>query len=296
MPPGLFSIVFRRPVTPLSHPATCYALPACSQLARSNRTCWSQSSQSPPIEGSRTAPSQQTSFASAVLAGTKVPPKTRRQPVRPPQNNPASSQIILRNFTLFIRPLQCPKASPAALDITTNAERARHPSTACSYAPLLRHQSNMEGATSRLDVLARQLTLAGAPAAAGAGTAAADLSGICPRALGAYLCHDNPELRAAIFDFLKVGSCGAAGAAGAGAANRKRGFRAQRADVANRDVAPTPTHSPPPPPPSTHPNPAGPPVPPRPLPEPDGVPRAHPAAPQEVSGPALLLHPGVPQQ
>jgi hypothetical protein len=33
-----------------------------------------------------------------------------------------------------------------------------------------------------------------------------DISGLCPNKLGAYLCHDNPELRQAIFDFLKASS------------------------------------------------------------------------------------------
>ncbi|KAI8465897.1 MAG: hypothetical protein J3K34DRAFT_473059 [Monoraphidium minutum] len=56
-------------------------------------------------------------------------------------------------------------------------------------------------AASRIDVLAKQLTASsvGAPS----GPASMDLTGVCPEKLGAYLCHDNPELRRAIFEFLK---------------------------------------------------------------------------------------------
>lgn len=31
-----------------------------------------------------------------------------------------------------------------------------------------------------------------------------DLSGVCPKQLGAFMCHDNAELRRAIYEFLKV--------------------------------------------------------------------------------------------
>ena len=48
---------------------------------------------------------------------------------------------------------------------------------------------------SRLEVLARHLTLAEQPGG---------LAAVCPKKLGAYIAHDNMELRAAIFEFLKV--------------------------------------------------------------------------------------------
>jgi hypothetical protein len=54
-------------------------------------------------------------------------------------------------------------------------------------------------ADRRLEVLSRQLN-AGSVEAPLAG----ELAGLCPKKLGAFLVHDNPELRASIFEFLKV--------------------------------------------------------------------------------------------
>lgn len=47
----------------------------------------------------------------------------------------------------------------------------------------------------RLEVLARQLTLSGE---------GDSLAALCPNKLAPLLVHDNGELRAAIFEFLKV--------------------------------------------------------------------------------------------
>ncbi|GBF88240.1 hypothetical protein Rsub_00952 [Raphidocelis subcapitata] len=54
---------------------------------------------------------------------------------------------------------------------------------------------------NRIEVLARQLTLAGPGESQGAGQEV--LVGLCPRKLEAYLTHDNADLRARIFEFLK---------------------------------------------------------------------------------------------
>lgn len=66
---------------------------------------------------------------------------------------------------------------------------------------------------SRLEVLSRQMTAGGMPT----GDDIFDLSGVCPQALGRYLVHDNPELRAAIFEFLKASRGCMDGCAGNGA-------------------------------------------------------------------------------
>ncbi len=66
--------------------------------------------------------------------------------------------------------------------------------------------SGYDGTMQRLQVLSRQFT-AGGEGGAGSGSELVDASAVaavCPRALGAFLVHDNPELRQAIYDFLKV--------------------------------------------------------------------------------------------
>lgn len=65
----------------------------------------------------------------------------------------------------------------------------------------------MEASLARLSVLQRQLTAGGA-AASSSPAAACVVADFCPKELYKYIVPDNLELRAQIFEFLKVGAKG----------------------------------------------------------------------------------------
>lgn len=75
------------------------------------------------------------------------------------------------------------------------------------FASCVALTATMDG-QRRLEVLSRQLTAASLGQEAGLVDGVL-VAGVCPRALGAWLVHDNPDLRARIVEFLKV-RCGAA--------------------------------------------------------------------------------------
>lgn len=66
-----------------------------------------------------------------------------------------------------------------------------------------------ERPVQRLSVLARQMTAASLEDGELVLADGSAVAGICPKALGAYVTHDNAELRARIMEFLKVRSAAA---------------------------------------------------------------------------------------